>query len=144
MRALWELGEGTASDVQRQLAAAGLEFAPTTVATGNGRAVLVYVAAAWLADIEHALAELARPLISAAGMSPSRVRIMVVQDPEMNAFVLDGGHVFVNSGLIMRLGSAAELQSVFAHELAHIANGHITVNTTDLFRSLKLSTVEPG
>lgn len=77
------------------------------------------------ADIEASLKELSRPLITAAGLSPSRVKIVVVKDNSMNAFVVDGSHVFLNSGLIMRLDSAAELQSVIAHELAHIVGGHL-------------------
>ncbi len=83
------------------------------------------------ADIEHALKELARPLITAAGLSPSRIRIIVLNDPELNAFVVDGTHVFINSGLLLRLGTSAELQAVIAHELAHIANGHIVTRTTN-------------
>ncbi|MCI2398067.1 M48 family metalloprotease [Aliiroseovarius subalbicans] len=77
-------------------------------------------------DIEHALSELARPLINAAGLSPSRVQILVIRDDKLNAFVADQDHVFINSGLILRLKSPAELQSVIAHELAHIANGHLS------------------
>ncbi len=76
-------------------------------------------------DIEYALAELARPIIAAAGLSPARVNILVIHDDEMNAFIVDDRTVFVHSGLILRLESAAELQGVIAHELAHIANGHI-------------------
>ncbi len=78
------------------------------------------------ADIEHALKVIARPLIDAAGLSPDRVRVLVVKDTTMNAFVVDAGHVFINSGLLLRLDNAAELQAVLAHELAHISGGHLT------------------
>ncbi|MEM9473823.1 MAG: M48 family metalloprotease [Pseudomonadota bacterium] len=78
------------------------------------------------ADIEYALARLAQPLIAAAGINPARITVLVINDDEMNAFVMDGRAVFLNSGLILRLNSAAELQAVIAHEVAHIANGHIT------------------
>ena len=81
------------------------------------------------ADIEAALRQLAAPLISAAGLNPSQIRIIVIRDPKMNAFVVDSSHIFVNSGLIQRLDSAAELQAVLAHELAHIANGHIVTRS---------------
>lgn len=77
-------------------------------------------------DIEYALKELAKPLIAAAGLSPSRIDVLVIQDDRMNAFIVDDRTVFIHSGLILRLGSAAELQAVIAHELAHIANGHIS------------------
>lgn len=77
------------------------------------------------ADIEHALAQLARPVLSAAGLSSDRVRILLINDDRLNAFVIDNNHIFLHSGLVMRLETAAQLQSVIAHEAAHIANGHI-------------------
>ncbi len=77
-------------------------------------------------DIEHAMARLARPLILAAGLSPSRIRIILINDSKLNAFIIDDAHVFLNTGLVLRMGSAGELQAVIAHELAHIANGHVT------------------
>ena len=78
------------------------------------------------ADMEHARRELATPIFRAAGISPSQVRILVVQDSTLNAFVTDPGHIFLHSGLILQLDSAAALQAVLAHEAAHIANGHIS------------------
>ena len=78
------------------------------------------------AEIEYALRRLAAPMIRAAGLSPSRIRILILQDSSLNAFVLDSRHIFLHSGLILKLKSAEELQAVIAHEIAHIANGHIT------------------
>ena len=77
-------------------------------------------------DIEHALKQLALPMINAAGLSPNRIKILIVQDSKLNAFVVDTKHVLIHSGLILRMENAAELQAVIAHELAHIANGHIS------------------
>ena len=77
-------------------------------------------------DIENALNELAKPMIAAAGLPANRIKILVVRDSKLNAFVVDTGHVLIHSGLILKLKSAEELQAVIAHELAHIANGHIT------------------
>lgn len=76
-------------------------------------------------DIEHALRQLALPLLKSAGLSPS-IRILIVRDSKLNAFVVDTRAVFIHSGLILKAKNAAELQAVIAHELAHIANGHIT------------------
>ncbi|WP_407493608.1 M48 family metalloprotease [Pseudooceanicola sp. MF1-13] len=78
------------------------------------------------ADIEHALTQLAAPVLRAAGLSPSQVGIYVVQDNQMNAFVLDRTAIYIHSGMILRMSKASELQSVIAHEAAHIANGHLT------------------
>ncbi|WP_090059207.1 M48 family metalloprotease [Celeribacter neptunius] len=77
-------------------------------------------------DIEYALSRLAGPIFDAAGLSSRRVRIIIIDDDQPNAFVADNQHVFIHSGLLLRLDSAAELQAVIAHEVAHITGGHIT------------------
>jgi predicted Zn-dependent protease len=77
------------------------------------------------AAIEHALSELARPVLNAAGLSPGRVQVLVVRDSSLNAFVVDNRHIFIHSGMLLRMKDAEMLQSVIAHEAAHIANGHI-------------------
>ncbi|MCT4558460.1 MAG: M48 family metalloprotease [Pelagimonas sp.] len=78
------------------------------------------------ADMEYALTQLAKPVLSAAGLSSSRVKIIVIDNSSLNAFVADTQHIFLHSGLIMRLESAEALQAVIAHEAAHIANGHLS------------------
>jgi len=84
------------------------------------------------ADIEHALDELAAPILRAAGLNPNRVRILVVNDRGLNAFVISNDAIFIHSGLILRLESAAQVQSVIAHEAANIANGHISRRLSNL------------
>ncbi|MDT8327238.1 MAG: M48 family metalloprotease [Roseovarius sp.] len=76
-------------------------------------------------DIEHALRELATPILRAAGLSANRVDILIIDDPNLNAFVVDSDSMFIHSGLILRMNTPAMLQSVIAHEAAHIANGHL-------------------
>ncbi len=78
------------------------------------------------ADMEYSLRQLAAPILNAAGLSPNQVRIVVVDDHSLNAFVANTQYIFIHSGLIMKLKSAEALQAVLAHEAAHIANGHIT------------------
>jgi predicted Zn-dependent protease len=78
------------------------------------------------ADMEYSLRQLADPVLRAAGLSPGQVRILVINDSSLNAFVVDARHIFIHSGLIMKLTTAEQLQAVIAHEAAHIANGHIT------------------
>lgn len=77
-------------------------------------------------DIEYALAELARPLLNAAGLPSGSVKILVIKDSSLNAFVVDNRHIFLHSGLLLKLQTPEELQAVIAHEAAHIANGHLT------------------
>lgn len=77
------------------------------------------------AESEVALRELARPLLAAAGLGADAVKILIIEDSKMNAFVGDAQHIFLHSGLILRVKRAEELQAVLAHEIAHITNGHI-------------------
>lgn len=83
-------------------------------------------------DIEHALTELATPILRAAGLSPSQVGIYVINDSSLNAFVLDRTGIYIHSGMILRLTKASELQSVIAHEAAHIANGHLVRRVSNM------------
>ena len=76
-------------------------------------------------DIEEGLSQLAAPVLIAAGLSPVSTKILVVNDDRLNAFVIDRRHIFLHSGLILRSNTPEMLQSVIAHEAAHIANGHI-------------------
>jgi predicted Zn-dependent protease len=84
------------------------------------------------AEIEHALGELARPLLVAAGLNPREVRVLLIEDSRPNAFVMDGAHIFIHTGLMLRTERAAQLQAVIAHEAAHIANGHIARRAANL------------
>jgi len=77
------------------------------------------------AEIERALQELAAPVFRVAGL-PQSTRVIIINDGSMNAFVADARHIFVHSGLLLRLDNPDQLQAVLAHEAAHIANGHLT------------------
>ncbi len=84
------------------------------------------------ADMEYALAQVAAPVLTAAGLSASRTKILVVDDGALNAFVVGNDAIYIHSGLIGRMENAAMLQAVIAHEAAHIANGHITRRMTNM------------
>lgn len=77
------------------------------------------------AETEDVFAEMAAPLIAAAGLRPRDVQIILIQDKDINAFVAGGQVVFIHSGLIAAAANANEVQGVIAHELGHIAGGHV-------------------
>jgi predicted Zn-dependent protease len=66
--------------------------------------------------------------------------IKVIDTEEVNAFALPGGFFFVNSGLIMKADTEAELAGVMAHEIGHVAARHGTRQATN--RMLKNSMYE--
>jgi predicted Zn-dependent protease len=76
-------------------------------------------------EIEKALRERSTPIWRAAGLNPDAVKIVLVQSPELNAFVAGGSNIFVFTGLIEATKSPGELLGVIAHETGHIAGGHL-------------------
>lgn len=54
--------------------------------------------------------------------------IKVIESDEVNAFALPGGFFYVNTGLILATDTEAELASVMAHEIAHVAARHAIEN----------------
>ncbi len=76
------------------------------------------------AETEALLHDMATPLIVAAGLDPKNVDIVLVDDPQVNAFVAGGQAVYVNSGLINEADNVNQLQGVVAHELGHVVGGH--------------------
>jgi predicted Zn-dependent protease len=77
------------------------------------------------AETEALLRDISRPLIEAAGLQPENVRIVLINDREINAFVAGGQIVYLHSGLFTSAENANEVQGVIAHELGHITGGHI-------------------
>jgi beta-barrel assembly-enhancing protease len=50
----------------------------------------------------------------------------LVNDPNINAFALPGGPMFIHSGLIKAAANEAQLAGVMAHEMAHVILRHGT------------------
>ena len=84
------------------------------------------MAASILRDSETELLfhQLSEPLIEAAGLDPKSVKVVLVNDPDINAFVSQGQVVYIHSGLLTQADNANQLQGVIAHELGHVAGGH--------------------
>ena len=75
-------------------------------------------------ETELLFRDISRPLISAAGLDPASVDVVLLGDPEINAFVATGQAVYIQSGLIQAADNVNQLQGVIAHELGHVAGGH--------------------
>ena len=76
-------------------------------------------------ETELLFRDMAKPLIQGAGLDPANVNIVLINDPEINAFVIGGQTVYIHSGLLTAADNANQVQGVIAHELGHIAGGHI-------------------
>ncbi|MCL6728809.1 M48 family metalloprotease [Sphingomonas hankyongi] len=64
------------------------------------------------------------PLILAANLDPNSVQVVLLGDPEINAFVATGQTVYIQSGLLLAADDVGQVQGVIAHELGHVAGGH--------------------
>ena len=76
-------------------------------------------------ETEKLFADMSRPLIEAAQLTPGSVRVVLINDPEINAFVAQGQTVYIHSGLLMSADNANQVQGVIAHELGHVSGGHV-------------------
>ncbi|MGH6696395.1 M48 family metalloprotease [Sphingopyxis sp.] len=81
------------------------------------------------AETEALFQDMMDPLLVAAGLKPGQVRVHLLGDRSINAFVAGSQDIYVFSGLIEAADSAEEVQGVLAHELGHVMGGHaIRVN----------------
>jgi predicted Zn-dependent protease len=74
-------------------------------------------------ETELMFKQMATPLIVAAGLDPNSVKVALLNDPEINAFVATGQTVYVQSGLLEACDNVNQLQGVVAHELGHVVAG---------------------
>ena len=76
-------------------------------------------------ETEAFLQDIAAPMAKSAGLSPGALKVVLINDSEINAFVAGGQIIYINSGLIEAADNANEVEGVIAHELGHIEAGHI-------------------
>jgi predicted Zn-dependent protease len=76
-------------------------------------------------ETELLFRDISKPLIQAAGLDPANVKVVLLRDDSINAFVAGGQIVYVHSGLLTNADNVNQLQGVIAHELGHVAGGHI-------------------
>jgi predicted Zn-dependent protease len=65
-------------------------------------------------------------LASSVPQSPYSFRVIVVNDPSVNAFATPGGTIVVLRGLLDKTRTPEELAGVLAHEMQHILRRHTT------------------
>jgi predicted Zn-dependent protease len=92
------------------------------------------------AETENTIRAYVTPLLLAARLEPSAVRIFIVNSKSLNAFVAAGQNLFINTGLIMRAKDASEVIGVLAHETGHIAGGHL-IRSTQALKNASASTI---
>lgn len=76
-------------------------------------------------EIEATLQDYARPLLLAGGMPPDILDIKLIVDDSINASATSGNRLFFHTGLILRADNSNEVIGVMAHEIGHVAGGHV-------------------
>lgn len=77
------------------------------------------------AEIQSHILELAQPILEVAGLPKNSVKIYIIEDDTIGAFVMKGRKLFLHTGLLIKTQTPAQLLGVLAHEIAHIAAGHL-------------------
>lgn len=77
------------------------------------------------AEATDYLNALGRRLASHGSDTRQDLDFFLIDDRQINAFALPGGHIGVNTGLLLAAQSESEAAGVLAHEIAHITQRHV-------------------
>lgn len=78
-----------------------------------------------IADIVNSKVVKMTALYGSADIVVYDYKFFVVDDPDINAFSLPGGFIYINKGLINYCQSDDELAGVLGHEIIHAAHHHV-------------------
>ncbi|MCU0229430.1 MAG: M48 family metallopeptidase [Bryobacterales bacterium] len=86
-------------------------------------------------EMERWLNELAKPLIAQPEAGDYPYTFKWVNDPNINAFALPGGPIYMNTGLLLHSDNEGQVVGVLGHEIGHVALRHGTnqVSRANLF-----------
>lgn len=112
------------------LAAVVAPYVPTSWEARLGRTVSEHLAPPNRRCVEatgmQAIRDITETLLAPAQNSPYTFRVIVANNPSVNALAAPGGYVVVFRGLLEATQSAEELAGVLAHEFQHILLRHST------------------
>jgi predicted Zn-dependent protease len=91
-------------------------------------------------EIENDIRVLGTPIWRVAGLDAATMGIYLVDDSQLNSFVVGGQAIFLNSGLIERAENPNMLIGVIAHETGHIAGGHI-IRALEAMKNASIETI---
>ncbi len=74
--------------------------------------------------LERMVAKVVGNLTTVSGNPTQAYRITILNSPNVNAFALPGGYLYVTRGLLALANDSAELGAVIAHEMGHVTANH--------------------
>lgn len=72
------------------------------------------------------LNKLGQDILKQAGSQPYPFRFYLLKDPQLNAFSVPGGYVFLTTGILQIMDSEGELAGLLGHEIAHVTHHHVS------------------
>ena len=74
--------------------------------------------------LERMVAKVVGNLTLVSANPAQTYRITILNSPNVNAFALPGGYLYVTRGLLALANDSAELAAVIAHEMGHVTANH--------------------
>ncbi|WP_165900010.1 M48 family metalloprotease [Borborobacter arsenicus] len=74
--------------------------------------------------LERMVAKVVGNLTTVSGNPGQTYRITILNSPNVNAFALPGGYLYVTRGLLALANDSAELAAVISHEMGHVTANH--------------------
>jgi predicted Zn-dependent protease len=113
---------------------AGVDFSQVDFGTPNPAPVVPQVSGSALMArfggnydspaLQGQLESIAARLSQASGQKTQVYRVTILNSPQINAFALENGQLFITRGLLAYTNTADEVASVLSHEMAHIILRH--------------------
>lgn len=75
-------------------------------------------------ELQDYVNRIGQKLVSVSHRPDLDYSFTIIDSPDINAFALPGGPVYINRGLLAYLNSEAQLAAVLGHEIAHITARH--------------------
>ena len=77
-------------------------------------------------ETDDAFKQWIQKIFTAAGLKQYQPHIYIIVNHEVNAAASVGGNIFIYSEFLMKCDNADQFLGVMAHEVGHIAGGHIS------------------
>ena len=75
-------------------------------------------------ELDAYVRQVGERLLRESGITRPEFTFTLLDSPDINAFAMPGGFIYVNRGLLAYLDTEAELAGVLAHEIGHITESH--------------------
>lgn len=76
-------------------------------------------------EVQRYVDQIGRNIVAASGPQLYDYRFFVVEDPQVNAFAVPGGSIYLYTGLIEKVNATDQLAAVIGHEIVHVKGKHM-------------------